>query len=545
MVHVALAILGICTALSQSAVAQTRLGLHVTQEELTIWRQRMVSGPYRIAGDASTNSPGDWAQILSWAATFAGNTNISFWQGNTTGKPWAPTGSMNCSYSQGGGMGPECTPTSGQGKHIAAAGFATLVDPSGHNYAAQVRTMLLSQISQTGTDFTNNAKWPNTQLGDAYSGNITHWLTRLAYAYDYVRIASPSTFSAGEKASIETWFSNAAFYWGRNVDYLVRNAFPNRNTEFDTSVAIGSTYPTDATTNWSLTTQANILYYDCTNNLRGPYTSSIHDILNNRSGAQIRFVAVGSLLNGTLPHDAQSKRWAKMWFKEWLTYAVFPNNMVQDYKRWCCSTTTPTNGWQYASQVTASMVTIADVFARTGDTSLYDFSTSGGWTFGIRNPAGYNANTAGGPKSLLKVIQRHYSFVNQRATGIPGWVGSDDVMMAGSGGPHCANRTDYLIQPHDTLNGVDRIEDTRAVPANLYYRDAAYTRAYTRQVTGAPTYPANPVTNNDAYAWGGDWWTYPGVLFMFGQMEGKVSPYPGGPAVSLSAPSNLRIMSIE
>jgi hypothetical protein len=30
-----------------SAIAATRLGLHVTQEELNIWRQRMVNGPYK------------------------------------------------------------------------------------------------------------------------------------------------------------------------------------------------------------------------------------------------------------------------------------------------------------------------------------------------------------------------------------------------------------------------------------------------------------------------------------------------------------------
>src|SRR5215510_160176 len=45
-----LAILGICAALSQSAVAQTRLGLHVTQEELNIWRQRMTDNVNGING---------------------------------------------------------------------------------------------------------------------------------------------------------------------------------------------------------------------------------------------------------------------------------------------------------------------------------------------------------------------------------------------------------------------------------------------------------------------------------------------------------------
>src|SRR4030095_1935131 len=45
-----LAILGICTVLSQSAVAQTRLGLLVTQEELNIWRQRMTDNVNTING---------------------------------------------------------------------------------------------------------------------------------------------------------------------------------------------------------------------------------------------------------------------------------------------------------------------------------------------------------------------------------------------------------------------------------------------------------------------------------------------------------------
>src|SRR2546425_11805032 len=50
MMHMVLAILSTCIALSQSAVAQTRLGLHVTQEELTIWRQRMTDNVNTMNG---------------------------------------------------------------------------------------------------------------------------------------------------------------------------------------------------------------------------------------------------------------------------------------------------------------------------------------------------------------------------------------------------------------------------------------------------------------------------------------------------------------
>lgn len=56
-----------------SASANTRLGLHVTADELAIWQDRAVNGPYKTAGDVSTNSPGDWTRIAANAATFSGD----------------------------------------------------------------------------------------------------------------------------------------------------------------------------------------------------------------------------------------------------------------------------------------------------------------------------------------------------------------------------------------------------------------------------------------------------------------------------------------
>src|SRR5580765_2202666 len=53
--------------------AATRLGLHVTDQELAIWQTRATSGPYKTAGDVSTNSPGDWTRINGNANTFRAN----------------------------------------------------------------------------------------------------------------------------------------------------------------------------------------------------------------------------------------------------------------------------------------------------------------------------------------------------------------------------------------------------------------------------------------------------------------------------------------
>lgn len=505
-----------------STTGNVRLGLHVTSDELAIWQDRAVNGPYKTAGDESTYSPGDWDRMVSQAATFATDPLQELWQGQTAAGAWAPDG-HSCTYTAGDGQIVGCVPQNGQGQLAAAAAFITLVQPQNYNYSSQVRQLLLAQIAEPGTDFTDTNKWPNSMLGDGWSGGISVMFTRLAYAYDYCRIAFPGTFSAQDREDIEAWFSDAAFYWARNVDFLIRTAFPNRNTQFDTSVDVAGIYPTDIRGNSPGTpgAGAGITHYDCTLGQRGHLAGGWTDLHNNRSTVQVRFGVVGSMLRSTpSSNDLQSQRWAKMWFKEWLTYSVFDDNMINDYFRW---EDTPQNGWQYSGNAIGTMATVADLFARAGDTSLYDFETSAGSEW-VSNPSGYNGDTVGGPKSLLGVIQRHASFVNQRSTGVPGWVGSES--------DHCGGDiSSYLIQPVDDINfGIGspwaRIDDTRYPHANIYYQDNNVKLAYTRQLSGAPAYPQFPSTNGNANAWTGPWWEFCGVLFMFGQMEGVVNPYP-------------------
>jgi hypothetical protein len=71
--------------------------------------------------------------------------------------------------------------------------------------------------------------------------------------------------------------------------------------------------------------------------------------------------------------------------------------------------------------------------------------------------------------------------------------------------------------------------------ANVYLRDTFYKQAYTRTHVNSVPYPVDPIAGPPP--WMGENGVFPAVLFMFGQMEGVVTPYPG----ALAAPSNLRI----
>jgi len=68
--------------------ANTRLGLHVTADELAIWQDRAVNGPYKTAGDAGYSyTPGDWDRIVTnkdnFVSNYANGHSIQIYDGYT------------------------------------------------------------------------------------------------------------------------------------------------------------------------------------------------------------------------------------------------------------------------------------------------------------------------------------------------------------------------------------------------------------------------------------------------------------------------------
>src|SRR5688500_14314778 len=81
----ALMVLGYAAMPIASAFAQTKVAIHATQEEIEIWKQRQVNGPYLD----------DWNRIKSNADAFKANPTGK-WNGNELSVAWRGRDVSSC-----------------------------------------------------------------------------------------------------------------------------------------------------------------------------------------------------------------------------------------------------------------------------------------------------------------------------------------------------------------------------------------------------------------------------------------------------------------
>jgi hypothetical protein len=453
--------------------AATRLGLHVTSGELAVWQDRMVNGPYKTAGDVSTNSPGDWTRIL--AAANAGSLSTLRWTGMATSACWTTA------YN---------TPPRHYGERLRDTAFAYLITGT-LSYRTAALAELLAQAGTAGTDFSNTTRWcsgvyttsPSSNGGFAWE--VGMWLTKVLFAYDYILAGDQvhgQTLSGSDQTTLNTWFLNAANFWeGLTHEYL-NDVFPNRLSDDYTTMGPGWTPTNLVCTGGS----PCILYFG------GPGRYAFHEFWNNRMAQLIRFAA----LVGIQQNSATLKARGKRWFNEWLRFAVWPDGTISESNRWN-EGTQPAVSFSYMGAAIGSMVTMADAFARIGDLDLYDRSESTG--HGTQTPAG-------GPKTLLTVMQRHQTYMNGGVTRY----GTTNAANNGN--------ANYLIDSIDGISGETHNADVWYAHGNVYYQDATVKACYMRTCSGAPAYPASPFSGGYG-AHGGEWGIFPGILFQFGQME--------------------------
>jgi hypothetical protein len=451
------------TLLTQSTQAVTMLAIHATQAEVDIWKQRRINGPYLD----------EWHRILSRANDFKSNPNKGFWPGNQLHIPWEGDkvrgGSQAPNYYPGGSSGHPRGSRS-WADEVRDAGFVYMITGD-TSYRDPVRTLLLTQAGTAGADFSNATKWRTNYTHQSEDYNITLWLRKVTYAYSYIR----ASLSTNDKTTVDAFFLKAGNYWDLALHNTVKKRFPNRHQD-DYSNPAGSGGTT------------GITHYG------GYQTYSFGYAWDNKSAQHNAAVAgIAAMLN-----DATLLSHAKRFVKEWIKYDTYPDGTVWDQRRWSDDTANPTpqHGWTYAAGVIGSNITAVDHIARTGDTELYTYQTSEG-VYG----------SAGGPKSLLKILQRFAKLTLAQQFAYA----SFDSRLS----------TYERIDPDgESPNPVTHyVGDVALAQANVYYKDALLKSSYTRPMVSKP--------NTGGYdPWGGDWGNLPGARFMFGQMEGKVWPYP-------------------
>jgi hypothetical protein len=471
---VSVLVLGIST-LAQNAAAATRLGLHVTAEERAIWQARRTDN---INGIGGVTFQSMYSGILSSANTFIGQSHPGGdgrWQGYTLS---SPCNDANSAF----------TPGRSNGRQLMASAFHFLV--TGNTaYADPVKTELLAQIADPDTDFNNTSKWCANTNNDATSHEITPWIIRLVFAYDYLIAGGYTGFSASERTNIETWFVNAATWWeGKASRIIAEQRFPSRPTSY---VCVGWACPSTAigTTHW-----------------QGFTNNWFHEGWNNRISSSIMLTAaVGALTQNTTLINK-----AKIWVKEAIMFATFPDGTYHDQYRWSdqVGDTGIGSSWTHVFYAIGPIISAADHIARRGDLELYQFSTTTGM-FG----------TAGGPKSIGLIADRGAKMAN-------------NTVQAYATSNGTTNET-TRIRP--SVEG-GHTEDFASAIGNLFYQNSHVTTAYSRtpaQGSGCAGYGCS----------GPPWGVYPHVLFMFGQMEGKVGPYSAGsPTGSVpAAPVSLQV----
>ena len=441
----------------------TRLGLHVTQEELAIWRDRAVNGPYKERNDAGRNSPAEWQRIANNAERFLIDPSAERWIPNLLEGTTCPAPEN---------MGGE--PDREQGDKLRDAAFYYLLF-GGEVYLTAVRNELINQVSEPTTDFTNmvceDSLWQNQH------DHASRMLKQL-FAYDYVR----NELSEQERTVLDKWFLEAAVFYQKLIDKAIGKAYidrfgPNKR-------------PTQNAINHEVG-EGRYAYYG------GPEMHSVGLDYNNRATVTMAFVgSVGIMLENEL-----LMRSAKEFVKEFIEYSIYADGTLTDFIR--VTTKNEEQGWSYSVHQGDGIVMIADAFARTGDTSLYEYKATGGY---------YDAY--GENKDLLLMMKGSVSYID----GTFERYGTSDPINVGD--------PTYLINgwksvPDGKVGGY--VYDVSWAQANIYYQDQQVKDAYTRQSVSWE-YPRTPLSGG-ANSWGGVSGVYPSKLFMFGQMEGEVWPY--------------------
>ena len=461
---------------SQSMFAS---GLLWDENDLSVWRDRAINGPYKTLGDSFDSLvPGEWNRIVSDKNAFMSNP--------TTDREPVLEIPDNGVYRGS--------------QDMVAAAFYSLVQ-SDSTIASTVKAEILwharasgTQVSPTQSIITDQGNWWKAS-----------WLLRFLISADFVK----EHFSASELAEVKGWLSQWAHAYESSVHEELNNVWPNRyNRDY--------TNPGFATTSAGYSVYA---YQDSNGVMHNRIPASAR-YYNNRRSTIMQVVG----LIAVWMEDATLMDRAKLYVEEWLQFSVFPDGSVGEYERNKLSGNIQ-QGMIYNAANLEACISIASALSRRGDHSLFEFSTRNGrW--------GTESVGSEPDKNLKMAVYAHMDLIEHERD----WYFDRGSVIDD-------HRIDSTSETGSNVGYQWVGEIYFAPMGNRYWKDERIKRGYMRTATNSVAYfskfgTAGPLGG----PWGGHQAAFPSMLFMFAEMEnvgtGPVTP-PVTPPVEPPATDGL------
>lgn len=440
------------------------LGLFHSQAELDEWVKRASGdGPFYGAGDfgGDSNSPfgwtGDSESITSEAGKFSSSADV--WDGD---------------MSEDG----DSLAVRPYAHHAICRAFRSLVNGS-ESDADGVLTYLNRQWTSNGAWDRIDAKPISANGTTAFSTepwmDLSPLFTMHAISFDWTREYA----SATQIANALEFFSEVLEWWDRKADDQLNKKFETRSnlTNFNLVSSTGTNPDREM---WDGGPKENQI---------GGYA------FNNRFATNLRLMAVLAILLD----DSAKKFKVKRYFYEAIRFCIYPFDALTDFYREFTTSSHIEQGLRYSCNMLGHLTVIADVFARSGDTSLYDLVTTGGSGGSAGTPSGWPGKSLEYAWTIpLRYLQEEH--MDRR--------GQDNEPLEGI-----------------AADGREWLETGFAAQAQRYYKNPDIKKLVERSGTHqASRFPSRYRKNGASSPFWGEQGVWPNVYFMFGAMDHI--PYP-------------------
>jgi hypothetical protein len=331
----------------------SNLALLVTSEEVAMWQDRAVNGPFKSSGDFSTNSPGHWDEMN---AALSVDYTQYVWSGPEL---FDSDGSVAAQGTSDGNVPIEGT----RRMHdMMSASYANFVVNNG-SFPSHVMSVLNNQRQVSSLNFWDRSLWPYNKYNDLSPVfHLAQWMCYFIIAYDNALAQGATPNSAAV-----SWFEGFADFCENELHNSLgsaSNAFPNRKSN-DYSVR-GSAVDDE---NYNVVTRATG---------EQVYIPRIMVFYNNRRHQQAGFLGLYGALTGDAYYIGEFKRYMRELVMFGASVSGGSRGSFGDWNRG--TTTFPQLGYSYHGHGITHCLWAMDALARQGDTELYDFSSSEGST---------------------------------------------------------------------------------------------------------------------------------------------------------------------